>query len=67
MKEIVNHYYKTSFGSDPLISGLPLPDPDKGPYNFVRCELHPAVEDDLRENYSDSLVDGVIMKDVRFF
>ena len=54
MKEIHNVYYKTKHNGPMLISGRSLPDPKKGPYRFVGCDMHPAVWDVLKEEYSDS-------------
>lgn len=57
MKERINCYYKYSFGiSGTYISGLKLPDPTKGPYKFIACDFHPAIGDDLKENYADSVI-----------
>lgn len=54
MIEIREHYFKLDCGEQPLMSGLPLPDPGKGPYHFIGCLFHPAVEDTLKKHYSNS-------------
>ena len=61
MKERVNIYYKYSFGAGSYMSGCNLPDPTKGPYLFVRCDMHPAIWDELKEKYSDSVFEDCNM------
>jgi len=55
MQVISDCYFKTAY-DDPvrLISGLPLPDPSKGPYRFIDCDFHPAVDNELKKNYQTS-------------
>jgi len=55
MRERINVYYKYSFGSGGVyMSGCHLPDPNEGPYRFIRCDFHPGVWDDLKKNYTTS-------------
>ncbi len=57
MKEIKEHYFKLSFDEgrgQTLISGLPLPDPSKGPYKFVDCDIHPRLWTICRIFYAKS-------------
>ena len=55
MKEIKNHYFKLSHNErTTLISGLPLPDPEGGPYRFVRCSIHPRLWSAIRQLYPNS-------------
>ena len=52
MDEIKTTYFKLPFNSKTqLISGLPLPDPTKGPYRFINCVFHPGLEEELKNNY----------------
>ena len=55
MITIKNHYFKTPYGSEPLMSGLSLPDPAKGPYKFVSCEIHFAIDKILARDYKNSI------------
>lgn len=47
MQVIKNMYFKLTYAEgqvgERLISGLPLPDPAKGPYTFINCEVHPRL------------------------
>lgn len=51
---IRDSYFKATFSMGPrYISGLSLPNPDKGPYKFVNCDFHPALREELLK-YKDS-------------
>jgi len=54
MRKLSNRYYKTLEGEPLQISGLMLPDPDGGPYEFVECEFHPRLWEALQQMYRDS-------------
>jgi len=52
MIEIRNHYFKATFEErHRYISGLPLPDPGKGPYHFIDCDIHPRLWETMRQIY----------------
>ena len=49
MLRLENRYYKTCSGSVALISGLPLPPIDTGPYEFVNCDFHPCLDKEIEK------------------
>ena len=49
-----DYYFKALFGQPAFMSGLPLPDPNKGPYTFRGCEFHPRLWKALEQMYSTS-------------
>ena len=52
---IEEHYYKVPHNGPMLMSGLPLPDPNKGPFLFVDCSFHPAIKKTLKRDYHNSI------------
>ena len=47
---ISNTYFKSTFEDGLIyISGLPLPDPDKGPYLFKNCDIHPCLDEEMEK------------------
>jgi hypothetical protein len=59
METIKNTYFKTLFSEGKIqISGDPLPDPAKGPYEFKDCEFHPRLWEALRQMYRNSILTG---------
>ena len=54
MIEIRSHYFKTRHDEGlSLISGLPLPPPNKGPYHFVDCKIHPRLRETMMQMYTE--------------
>lgn len=52
MIEIKNTYFKATHDEGPCyMSGLPLPAPDKGPYHFMDCDIHPRLWETMRQVY----------------
>lgn len=51
---VENYYFKVAYNGPRLISGLPLPDPAKGPYRFIGCDFHPALREVIAKDYADS-------------
>ena len=49
---VENCYFKVPFGGPALMSGLPMPDPTKGPYHFLRCSFHPGLWETLEAVYA---------------
>jgi len=47
MTVIENTYFKVRTGGPRLISGLALPPIENGPYKFIDCDFHPALDDEL--------------------
>ena len=61
MTTIRNHYFK--FLPDVPwqfcgMSGLPLPDPKQGPYEFIDCEFHPGIWSFVKQEYQGSEFKG---------
>lgn len=54
MQRYENYYFKQLHGEQALMSGLPLPDQDQGPYEFVDCNFHPRVWEALQQMYHTS-------------
>ena len=55
MRIIKNYYFKILHDEKlDLISGYELPDPEKGPYHFIDCEMHPRVWEALQQLYTAS-------------
>lgn len=50
-----DYYFKCLHDEDiDLISGLHLPDPNKGPYLFRHCEIHPRLWEAMQQMYTTS-------------
>jgi hypothetical protein len=50
------YYFKWLFDEKGVyMSGRKLPDPNKGPYKFVNCEMHPQLWEALNQLYTDSI------------
>lgn len=48
-------YYKQRHDeTEILLSGLHLPDPDTGPFEFIRCDFHPRLWETLYHEYHTS-------------
>lgn len=54
LKTVMDTYFKVPHDGPVLISGLPLPAPNAGPYHFVRCDFHPGLREVLKNDYSTS-------------
>lgn len=55
MKSFKGFYFKQLHDEPGLMSGLNLPDPDKGPYEFRNCEFHPRLWEALEQMYGASI------------
>ena len=58
MTEIKNTYFKWMHDEKSkhtqYMSGEYLPDPDKGPYHFINCEIHPGLWECMQQMYNTS-------------
>lgn len=54
MTKFENYYFKALHNEPGFMSGLPLPNPSKGPYEFIDCEFHPRTWKVLEELYTTS-------------
>jgi hypothetical protein len=50
-----DYYFKGVFGDRPLMSGCSLPNPERGPFEFVDCRFHPECKEWLEVFYTDSI------------
>jgi hypothetical protein len=52
MKKYTDYYFKWAFDEKgQYMSGLHLPNPDKGPYEFQDCNIHPRLWETLKQLY----------------
>jgi len=51
MKELRNKYFKTLPNRPELMSGLPLPKVEDGPFEFINCEIHPGLWEAMNQIY----------------
>lgn len=61
----VRHYFKALDDEPAFMSGLPLPNPDKGPYYFQECEFHPRLWEALQQTYLTSTFDNCNFTPIR--
>lgn len=54
MHTYTNYYFKQLSDEPAIMSGLPLPNPTEGPYEFVDCEFHPRLWECLEQLYFTS-------------